>query len=475
MHRSLSNRIGIIGDRILFAALCVYALAACAIGWQYGQGLTGLLGAGLALAVGGAALLAHGTLVSRMVLALALSALVALHIHMGRGTLEFHFGVFVTLALLLVYRDWRPIVAVAGFFAVHHVLFDRLQAAGFAIYCTPEADFMKILMHAGYVVVQAGLEVFMAVSLTAVVRQSDELQALLAAISANGQIALDVRYVPVQTRGGKALKDVLEKMHDTVAQVRGSSEMIQMSGGEIAQGNQDLSGRTEQSAASLQQTARSVEQLAQTSRESAASAQSAGQLAENAAQVARRGGEVVASVVTTMGEINSTSQRMSDILGVIDGIAFQTNILALNAAVEAARAGSQGRGFAVVATEVRSLAQRSASAAREIKGLIEASGEKVRSGTELVNQAGATMKDILSSVEQFNQAMAGIRHAADVQSQGMSEINLAVAHLDNVTQQNAALVEQSAAAAETLRNESANLTQKVSVFKLALGAQPALA
>jgi methyl-accepting chemotaxis protein len=462
-----TSKLGITGDRTVLAALALASVAAVAIGWQYGQLATALVGALALLALGGLGFaLGRGTLFSRMTLGVALAAMVALHIHLGRGTLEFHFGVFVTLALMLVYRDWRPIVAVAGFFAVHHVLFDRLQAAGFPIYCTPEPDFLKIVLHAGYVVVQTALEVYLAVKLRVMASQGEELQSLLDAVRRENQITLDVEHVPVGSPGALALKQVFAQMHSAVVQVRTSSQDIHSASGEIAQGNQDLSARTEQSASSLQHTASSMEQLTATARQSASSAAEARQLAQNAAAVAQQGGEIVNRVVATMGEIHQSSGRMSEIISVIDGIAFQTNILALNAAVEAARAGEQGRGFAVVASEVRSLAQRSASAAREIKGLIATSAEKVQSGTSLVDQAGSTMQEILASVQQFSQVIGGISTAVDEQSQGMNEINRSVAELDGVTQQNAALVQQSKAAAESRRVQAGELARVVDVFRL---------
>ncbi|MDE2276091.1 MAG: hypothetical protein KGK09_07320, partial [Burkholderiales bacterium] len=234
----------------------------------------------------------------------------------------------------------------------------------------------------------------------------------------------------------------------------------------IASGNQDLSGRTEQTASNLQQAASSLEQLTGTVRQTADSARTANQLAASATTVAQRGGEVVSQVVSTMDEISASSRRIGDIIGTIDGIAFQTNILALNAAVEAARAGEQGRGFAVVASEVRSLAQRSAEAAREIKGLIGASVEKVESGSRLVADAGSTMGEIVASVQRVSDIIGEISAATGEQSTGIAQVNVAIAQLDQATQQNAALVEESAAAAESLRAQAATLTHVTERFQL---------
>jgi methyl-accepting chemotaxis protein len=265
----------------------------------------------------------------------------------------------------------------------------------------------------------------------------------------------------------KALASMQQSLQSLVSQVRTSTDSISIASAEIADGNMDLSSRTEQAASSLQQTAASIEQMNGTVQQSAHSARTANELASTAADVAQRGGAVVARVVTTMEEINGSSRQISDIIGVIDGIAFQTNILALNAAVEAARAGEQGRGFAVVASEVRSLAQRSAAAAKEIKTLIGASVERVEAGTRLVADAGNTMTEVVDAAQRVSVIIAEITHAAGEQSQGIGQVNTAVTQLDQVTQQNAALVEESAAAAESLKVQAQQLAQTVQRFRLA--------
>ncbi len=263
-----------------------------------------------------------------------------------------------------------------------------------------------------------------------------------------------------------SLNSMVGKLHHTVGEVSRSAESIHVASSEVAVGSADLSQRTEETASNLQQTASSMEQLTGTVKQSAESADTANRLAHSATEVAQRGGVVVSQVVSTMNEINASSKKIADIIGVIDGIAFQTNILALNAAVEAARAGEQGRGFAVVAGEVRSLAQRSAEAAREIKGLIGDSVDKVESGSRLVADAGKTMQEIAGSVQRVTDIIGEITAAASEQSDGIGQVNTSVGQLDAMTQQNAALVEESAAAAESLKDQASKLAQVVGMFKL---------
>jgi methyl-accepting chemotaxis protein len=287
--------------------------------------------------------------------------------------------------------------------------------------------------------------------------------------------AIDVRTACETGQLMQALKDMTGNLQTLVSQVRRGTDTIATASSEIASGNQDLSSRTEEQASSLEETASSMEELTSTVKQNADNARQANQLAQSASGIAVKGGDVVGQVVGTMASINESSRKIVDIISVIDGIAFQTNILALNAAVEAARAGEQGRGFAVVASEVRNLAQRSAAAAKDIKALINDSVEKVAAGSSLVNQAGSTMNEIVTSITRVTDIMSEITSASVEQSAGIEQVNTAIVQMDQVTQQNAALVEEAAAAAESMQEQAARLSEVVSVFKLLASATPAMA
>ncbi|MFN6995118.1 MAG: methyl-accepting chemotaxis protein [Aquincola tertiaricarbonis] len=455
------------GDLVMLLVMAASALAALAIGQSFGQ-------LGLALgwtvpvcAVGLAVFFAaRGSVLSQLVLVGANVVLVALHIQLGRGTLEFHFGVFVLLGMVLVYRDWRPAVLVAALFAVHHLVFDRLQAMGWAVYCTPQPDLLKTLMHAVYVVAQTAIEVLLALRLRRATIEAAELSALVRQLDRGHALCLDVTPLAVTAPTAVMLKAAVQKMHAAMGDVGRASLAIEQAAAEIATGNMDLSQRTEAQAGNLQQTASSMEQLTGAVRNTADTAAQADVLAREASAAAVQGGELVDKVVQTIGQISDSSRRIADIIGTIDGIAFQTNILALNAAVEAARAGEQGRGFAVVAAEVRGLAKRSADAAKEIKVLIGNSVERVEAGTRLVGDAGSSMRNIVDQARRVSQLIGEISGAASQQTTGITQVGGAVTQLDAVTQQNAALVEQGAAAAESLRREAAQLHAVVGRFVL---------
>ncbi|MTW09858.1 chemotaxis protein [Pseudoduganella eburnea] len=372
-------------------------------------------------------------LASRMAVALACMAFCALHIHQAMGMIELHFGIFVLLALLVVYQDWRIIIGAAAFVAVHHLLFNFLQQAGFGTVCLHTPSLPVIIVHALYVVVETGALCHFAISFA---RQRAQSEADRTSLQAS-----------------------FDRMHNTVTQAHVGIDAISAAAHAIASGNRDLSGRTEQQAAELLRTVATVEQLAQTVRQNADDACAASELVTAASQVAVQGGAMVAQVVATMGAIHDSARRIHDIIGVIDSIAFQTNILALNAAVEAARAGEQGRGFAVVASEVRSLAQRSAAASQEIRQLIGDSVHRAQEGNQLAGATGQVMDKLVGSVQQVAGLMQAITAASRAQTAGIEQVTAAVSGMDQVTQQNAALVQQAASASASMLEHARRLAR----------------
>jgi methyl-accepting chemotaxis protein len=322
-------------------------------------------------------------------------------------------------------------------------------------------------------VVGALLAYFLSRSITNPLREAVEVARTVAAGDLSRQVEVHSRDETGQLM--EALKSMTDNLNRIVARVRAGTDTIGTASAEIASGNQDLSARTEQQAGALEETASSMEELTSTVQQNAENAHQGNQLAASASKIAIKGGSVVSQVVETMNAINDSAHKIEDIISVIDGIAFQTNILALNAAVEAARAGEQGRGFAVVASEVRNLAQRSAAAAKEIKILIDDSVEKVEVGSRLVNQAGATIQEVVGSVQRVTAIMSQIASASKEQSDGIEQVNQAIGQMDQVTQQNAALVEEAAAAAASMREQAAGLAEAVSIFRIDGLAAPALA
>ena len=332
------------------------------------------------------------------------------------------------------------------------------------------ADSRKILIALGLFALACG--VALAITLTRSITRPLARAVALAEQVASGDLTADIRVSSKDEVGAllSALKGMNESLLKTVLEVRSGTDTIVTASQQIAAGNLDLSSRTEQQASSLEETASSMEELTSTVRQNADNARAANALAQDASGIATRGGQVVSKVVDTMASINASSKKIADIIAVIDGIAFQTNILALNAAVEAARAGEQGRGFAVVASEVRNLAQRSAAAAKEIRGLITDSVGKVEAGGHLVEEAGATMQEIVQGIARVTGIMSDIASASAEQTLGIEQVNAAITQMDDVTQQNAALVEEAAAAASSLEEQAASLAQLVSTFKLDGGA-----
>ncbi|GGE63053.1 methyl-accepting chemotaxis protein [Massilia psychrophila] len=346
----------------------------------------------------------------------------------------------------------------------------EIDATAHAIDATASLSTKLIMiLTACAVAVGVGFSWLLTIGITRPIRQAVEL----AETVAGGDLTRTIVATSNDETGAllRALANMNNSLVGIVTEVRTGTDSITTASNEISAGNHDLSARTEQQASSLEETAASMEELTSTVKQNADNARQANQLSQTASDVAIQGGAVVGQVIVTMGSINESSRKIVDIIGVIDGIAFQTNILALNAAVEAARAGEQGRGFAVVASEVRTLAQRSAAAAKEIKTLIGNSVDQVDAGAKLVDQAGATMEQVVASIRRVTDIMGEITIASAEQTDGIEQVNQAIAEMDQVTQQNAALVEESAAAAESMQQQAGRLAQVVSVFKLAQAAK----
>jgi len=377
---------------------------------------------------------------ARMSVGVSLMIFCALNIHQVAGRTELHFGIFVLLAFLVLYQDWKVIVGAAATTAVHHLLFNYLQQNGYSALCLSQPGFDTVVIHAAYVVVEAGMLCYLA-------------------------ITLERNRVGV-VRSQHALQQSYDSMRQTVARAQAGIRAISSAASEIAQGNSDLAARTESQSASVMETVGTVDQLSGTVRRNATDSREAQQLAMSAAAVAVKGGSMVSQVVGTMGEIRESSRRIAEIIGVIDGIAFQTNILALNAAVEAARAGEQGRGFAVVASEVRNLAQRSAAAAKEIKELIGSSVQTVEQGGKIVDETGNTMELLVNSVKQLATIMHEMSDASQHQSDGIHRVHEAITSIDQFTQQNASLVQQVSGASGTMQANALELARLLSALDL---------
>ncbi|WP_302059295.1 methyl-accepting chemotaxis protein [Paraburkholderia sp. CNPSo 3274] len=446
-------------DAVMYSTLVLSAIAAVLIGFSYYEPQLALVGAALFLGAGSLVFFcARGTALSRVVLTLANAALVALHIQAAHGVTEFHFGVFVLLGLLLVYRDWRPIVLAAGFFAVHHLAFDRLQALNFAVYCTREANLPRVLLHAAYVVAQTAVEIVLAHRLRVAAIEAAELSDIVRSVVREREVCLAVDGIPASAPTAVALKGAIGQMARAMHEVSTSTAHVEQAALEIAEGNANLSARTEHQAGSLEETVASMDVFTRTVKASA--------FAREASTVAQAGDDVVARMTTTMGAIEASAKRIFEIVDVIEGIAFQTNILALNAAVEAARAGEQGRGFAVVAGEVRSLAQRASAAAREIQQLVENSANEVGAGTQLAGEARAAMESVVRSIGRAADIMGEITASSHEQAQGIEQVNAMVAQMDDTTRRNAALVNEAAAASSSLHATSAKLREVLGLVAL---------
>lgn len=472
MRSSLQQRspnslhaLGLRADRLVVAVLVLGTIAALALGAINGPVLSG---SAIALGLCAAGILvwqlAPGSLLSRMALATCGMLMVCLHIQLARGVTELHFGVFVFLAFLLVYRDWRPIVMAAATIAVHHILFDRLQAAGWPVYCMTSPSFGLVLVHAAFVVVQTAVEVVMAIKLKADAVEAAELHTLCQP-TAEGQLNLNVHNTRVTTPTAKSVHAAFLELDHLVGEARQTANIVLQGASHIADGNQDLQECSDATAHQLKDVAQGMDNIKSSSQSSAQEAQNAHRIATQASEHAASCGSLVAQVVTAMDSIQQSSKRIGDIVGLIDSIAFQTNILALNAAVEAARAGEHGRGFAVVASEVRNLAQRSASASQDVRSLIESSLEQVKQSSTLASTAGQSMQSV---VEHTNRAAQLIEHVSlltQAQAQDLLQSSQSVKELDRKTQANTQLVEQSSDSTSRLLQQAEKLQTVVSGVK----------
>lgn len=447
--------------------VCVYALLALPIGWHYSSIDLALVASPLLAGTAGAIFaLGRGTALARYALPLLLCTAVALQIQVSLGTLEFHFGVFVTLALVMVYREWRVVVACAAFFAVHHFLFDRLQAWGYGIYCTTEADFPKIILHAVFVIIQTAVEIFIIHKMVQAFQQGIELQGLVNAMHDGDRFNLNIAREQVHTPLAQQLKNLIGKLDHTVRTVTQSVSEVHTASKEIEMGSSDLSSRTELACHALDETANAAVRVLATVEQARSLAMDADALTRSAVDAAHQGQSVMDDLAHSMTSISQQSEQIADIVAVVDGLAFQTNLLALNAAVEAARAGEHGRGFSVVAEEVRRLALRSADSAKQIRKLIASSEETIGRGAVQSKAAQDAMRELLSTSNSATRQMREIVSSTHEQNAAMADITQAIQQLETSMSQNSALAEQSSAAAASLQDQTVAMAHSVQAFKI---------
>ncbi|MEX3922086.1 methyl-accepting chemotaxis protein [Paraburkholderia sp. BR10872] len=406
-----------------------------------------------------------GTLLTRLCIAASLMTFAALQIYQERGLTAMHFGVFVLMAFLLAYRDWRPVVCAAIVIALHHVTFNYLQIAGLNAYCFTRPALSAVFLHAGYVVAEAGLLIVIARRMEIDALTGREL-ALLGEMLSHEEDKFDLRLAPMTLKGvsSRTFKNTLDAIHRALQQVTGIVGRMAESSEDIAAENRLLFEQIATQASGLKQTNIAIVQIADRIRSSAEHAASANSLAKESSAVAHQSGKVVSEVVSNMGEIEAAVQRMGDMIATIEGIAFQTNILALNAAVEAARAGTSGRGFAVVASEVRTLAQRSASAASDVRRLIVDSLGKVDQGAVLARRAGQAMEHVVETVGSVARLIEQVSSASDAQSSDVNQFSRGVDEMDTALEVNVDHVKKVAQTSESLNEQAQKLRSAISAF-----------
>ncbi|KAA5926331.1 chemotaxis protein [Achromobacter xylosoxidans] len=455
-------------DRAMLPLLWLLFIVGLCMAPQYGRWAAALIVGGLAAGIPSLLILwLPGRLATRLAVACGMMVLAALHIHLMSGMTEIHFGIFVLLSLLLAYRDWRTILCAALVIAVHHLSFNFLQQWGYGTICFTEPSLGMVLLHATYVVVQAAALGWLAWKMERAGVAAEELARLSAHIGREAGV-FDLRFdgQGMHSDLGRSFKTTMDAVHRTMSEVRATATSLSVALSEMMQGNQQLDAHAGTQAESLARTAASMRDLAANVHDNAARAQQARQLTDQARQTVDAGSAAVAGVATMMGEIQQESKKISEIIGLIDSIAFQTNILALNAAVEAARAGESGRGFAVVATEVRALAQRSASAARDIRTLIEGSLHKTSEGFRQADHAAGVIREVVSSIDQAARIVGQIGEAGQTQSADIDAVNLAVSNMDELVRETASEVAQAARASTAQQSQAAALLRAVEVFRL---------
>jgi len=454
-------------DRVMIAVVCANVLLALATGHFFDHLDTALIWSAPCAAPALVALtLLRSPVLSKFLVSASLVALVALQIHLSRGVLEFHFNVFVTLSALLAYRDWRVIVFTGGLFAVHHLAFDRMLAAGLGTYCLSAPSLARVALHAGFVIAQCVFLVKLATLMRSEARAGHELEFLVNSLGLDGPIRLHPSTLSAQTTTGQNLLRVQSRMTDALQQIQHTTQEVQVASEELATGGELLKERSNAIARELSDSAMTLDQIVVIVHGNNAAATEALKMAERSGTLADAGGSLVSQVVGNMHDIAAASARITDIVAVIDGIAFQTNILALNAAVEAARAGEQGKGFAVVAAEVRSLAQRSAVAAKEIKTLIETSSGTITTGTQLVHRTGQTISELVDSVRKISKLFQDLSSDSTDHADGLRAVTQAMQQLTALTRSNTEIAEQSATSSTSLRAEVRRLAAVLRCFEL---------
>lgn len=462
----LLRKLYVKADRLLLAVVWALFLVSCALATRYFTWDV-VAWVGLPLAVLATAMVRFrpGALATRLFLAACLMTFASLQIHQERGVLELHFGVFVLMSFLLAYRDWRPIVCAAAVIAVEHLAMNYLQLAGFGVYCFTEPALSTVMVHAAYVVIQAGLLIFIAVHMKTDAQSGQELALLGAALSRQqGKFDLRLPAVNLVGPGSRTFKNTLDAIHVAMCEMTSSIERMATASSNIATENRDLSQQIGTQAKTLEATTAAMEQIAHKVKQSAELTTTADELARETSSVAQRSGHVVRQVADNMDGIDTAVRRMGDMIATIEGIAFQTNILALNAAVEAARAGNHGRGFSVVAEEVRKLAQRCAVAARETKAMIVDSLQRVELGSSLVTSAGDTIQHVVSHVERVAKLIEHISSTSVAQNEDVESFSQGIREMETLLQRDVVHVQGVASASVDLNEEAQSLRQAMSIF-----------